>query len=138
MPNSLPVPSGSSFSQNSAIAFSILIGFIVFITCRGELGAYFSVFLGTGGAGDNPGAIGQQTAGLLSTNLGNLGEDGSGESIPFEGGEGFSTGFGDIGTGLTPFGGSGASGAGEGAAPEIPMIGGGEMSLPSFIEGGDL
>ena len=56
MPNSAPVISGPSFSQSSAIAFSILIGFVVFITCRGHLGAYFAVFLGTGGAGDNPGA----------------------------------------------------------------------------------
>jgi hypothetical protein len=63
MPNSLPVPAGPSFSQSSAIAFSILIGFIVFITCRGQLGAYFAVFLGQGGAGDNPGASGSSGSG---------------------------------------------------------------------------
>jgi hypothetical protein len=40
-----------NISQSSYMAFTILIGFIVFITCRGELGAYMAIFIGTGGAG---------------------------------------------------------------------------------------
>ena len=117
MPNSVPTISGPSFSQSSAIAFSILIGFVVFITCRGELGKYFQVFLGTGGAGDNPGAASATgsggSGGLLSGLTGGSsllgGGSGGGASSLLSGGD---TGFVDLPSSITNLGGvSGGSGA---------------------------
>lgn len=58
-----------SVSQTSVIFFGLMIGFIVFITVRGELQAYLNV-LGISGSGVEAGLVAGQNGMILGGNVG--------------------------------------------------------------------
>jgi hypothetical protein len=59
-------------NQNSVIAFGLIVGFIVFVTVRGELPAYLAVLLGNQSTTQNASTLG----GLLGGVLGSTGTGG--------------------------------------------------------------
>lgn len=111
-------------SQNSFMAFAVLIGFIVYVTTKGELPAYMAVFTGAGGAGVG---VGSQ-AGSSIIGVGDLTGGGMG------GGSSGGSGWMDL-PGIGSSGG-GATGAGDsiGAPEDLPFLGGVETEIPA-IEG---